>query len=371
LTTVLIAFVAALVASLLLIRAAHVRDGQAMDKELDGPQKFHAVPVPRTGGLAITWGVAAALGVLTVTNQQDLRAAWWLMVCAAPAFAFGLAEDLLKRIGPLPRLLATMASALLACWLLGAVIVETGIPLLDWVVSFSVFAVALSVFAVAGIANAVNIIDGFNGLASMCAVIMLAALAYVAYQVGDPLVMTMALAGVGATLGFFVWNFPAGLIFLGDGGAYFLGFWFAELALLLLVRNPGEVSPLCPLLICIYPVFETLFSIYRRRRRGSSPGQPDGIHLHSLIYRRVLRWAIRDRSTRAMTRRNSMTSPYLWFLCMLGVIPAMLFWNDTPLIMAALAGFIVFYLALYWRIVRFRSPGWLHAARRRLLPRRA
>lgn len=370
-STVLIAFVAALVASLLLIRGAHVRNGQALDKELDGPQKFHTVPVPRTGGLAIAWGVAAALAVLTLTHQQDLRTAWWLMVCATPAFAAGLAEDLLKRIGPLPRLLATMGSAMLACWLLDAVIVVTGIPGLDWAVSFGAFGVALSIFAVAGISNAVNIIDGFNGLASMCAAIMLAALAYVAYQVDDPLIMTMALAGVGATLGFFVWNFPAGLIFLGDGGAYFLGFWFAELALLLLVRNPGEVSPLCPLLICVYPVFETLFSIYRRRRRGSSPGRPDGIHLHSLIYRRVLRWAIQDRSVRAMTRRNSMTSPYLWFLCMLGVIPAMLFWNETPLITAALAGFVVFYLGLYWRIVRFHSPGWLHAARRRLLAGRA
>ena len=64
-------------------------------------------------------------------------------------------------------------------------------------------------------------------------------------------------------LGFFVWNFPAGLIFLGDGGAYFLGFYVAELAILLLHRNPA-VSPMFPLLLCIYPVFETLFSIYRR-----------------------------------------------------------------------------------------------------------
>ena len=84
-------------------------------------------------------------------------------------------------------------------------------------------------------------------------------------------------------LGFFVWNFPAGLIFLGDGGAYFLGFYLAELAILLLHRNP-EVSPMFPLLLCIYPVFETLFSIYRRKcaarpagrhARRRPPAQPD------------------------------------------------------------------------------------------------
>jgi UDP-N-acetylmuramyl pentapeptide phosphotransferase/UDP-N-acetylglucosamine-1-phosphate transferase len=369
LLTLLIAFLAALAATLLMVRAA-TGSSHGMDRDLSGPQKFHAMPVPRTGGLGIAWGLACALLALTWQDSAHVRDGWLLLLCAAPALAAGLAEDLTRKVGPLPRLLATMVSALLAAWLLGALIRDTAIPGLDWLVGFAAGSLLLSVLGVAGLAHAVNIIDGFNGLASMCAIIMLAALGYVAFQVGDPLVLTLALAGIGAALGFFVWNFPAGLIFLGDGGAYFLGFWFAELSLLLLVRNPGEVSPLCPLLICIYPVFETLFSIYRRRRRGSAPGMPDGIHLHSLIYRRVLRWAIPDRSVRAMTRRNSMTSPYLWFLCMLSVFPAMLFWDHTGVMAASLAGFVLSYLGLYWRIVRFRSPGWLHAARRHLLAAR-
>ena len=147
--------------------------------------------------------------------------------------------------------------------------------------------------------------------------LILLCLAYVGFQVDDLLVAWLALAGVGAVLGFFVWNFPAGLIFLGDGGAYFLGFYIAELAILLLHRNP-TVSPMFPLLLCIYPVFETVFSIYRRRfLRAMPPSMPDGIHLHSLIYRRVMRWAVGNRSAKALTRRNSMTSPYLWLLCML------------------------------------------------------
>jgi UDP-N-acetylmuramyl pentapeptide phosphotransferase/UDP-N-acetylglucosamine-1-phosphate transferase len=368
--TLLTAFAAALAATILLVRSVTSAAGRAMDRQLEGPQKFHPVPVPRTGGIGIVWGLASALVLLSAQEHPAAAAGWWLLVCALPVIAAGLAEDLTKKIGPLPRLLAAMVSALLATWLLGTAIRDTGIPGLDGLVGFTAGSIVLTVIAVAGLTHAVNIIDGFNGLASMCAAIMLAALAYVAYQVNDTLVLTLALAGVGAVLGFFVWNFPAGLIFLGDGGAYFLGFWFAELSLLLLARNPGEVSPLTPLLICIYPVFETLFSIYRRRRRGTSPGMPDGIHLHSLIYRRVLRWAIPDRSVRAMTLRNSMTSPYLWFLCMLSVIPAMLFWNHTPLIALSLGGFVVSYIVLYGRIVRFRSPGWLHAARRQLLRRR-
>ena len=137
------------------------------------------------------------------------------------------------------------------------------------------------------------------------------------------------------------------------------------LAILLLHRNPG-VSPMFPLLVCIYPVFETLFSIYRRRFiRAVPPSMPDGIHLHSLVYRRVLRWAIGDRSAKSLTRRNSMTSPYLWVLCMLSVVPAVLFWNSTRILALCLLLFALSYVMLYWRIVRFKSPRWLRLHRSR------
>ena len=153
------------------------------------------------------------------------------------------------------------------------------------------------------------------------------------------------------------------LIFLGDGGAYFLGFFIAELAILLLHRNPG-VSPMFPLLVCIYPVFETLFSIYRRvMLRGQPAGMPDGIHLHSLIYRRFIRWSIGKQSMRSAARRNSMTSPYLWMLCMASVVPAMLFWDSTPLLGAFVVLFGLTFTALYWRIVRFKLPRWVASRR--------
>ena len=262
-------------------------------------------------------------------------------------------------MSPRRRLFFTALSAALAVGLVDAAIRRTDIPGLDWVVSYTLGAAILTVFVVAGIANAINIIDGFNGLASMCVVMMLVALAYVGFQVDDRLVALMALAGVGAVLGFFILNFPAGLIFLGDGGAYFLGFYLSELAVLLLLRNP-EVSPMFPLLLCIYPVFETLFSIYRRKvLRGRPVGMPDGAHLHSLIYRRFLRWAAGERTARELTRRNSMTSPYLWMLCMSSVVPAVLWWDSTPVLALFIALFAFVYITLYWRIVRFRAPRWL------------
>lgn len=358
-----VAFLCSLLATLWVVHVSRRRGGRSLDHDLSGPQKFHVLPVPRIGGTGIVLGLITASIALVLTRQQEAGVlALQLVACGAPAFVLGLIEDFTKRVSPRIRLIATAVSASFALWFLGAAILRTDIPGLDVIVAMPVGAAVITIFAVTGIANSVNIIDGFNGLASMCVAIMLAALSYVAVQVGDPVIAALSLAGIGAVLGFFLWNFPAGLIFLGDGGAYFLGFLVAELSILLLVRNP-DVSPLFPLLVCIYPVFETLFSIYRRKfLRAVPPSMPDGIHLHSLIYRRVLRWAVGDRSAKALTRRNSMTSPYLWVLCMFSVVPAVLFWNNTVVLAVFLGVFAVTYVGLYWRIVRFKSPRWLKIA---------
>jgi UDP-N-acetylmuramyl pentapeptide phosphotransferase/UDP-N-acetylglucosamine-1-phosphate transferase len=331
----------------------------ALDVDQSGPQKFHVRPVPRIGGVAIMAATAGAVLLLRWLDPAAFTLGGLLLLCGLPAFGAGLIEDLTRAVPPSRRLLATAVSAALAFALLDARIERADVPGLDFVLAFGAGAWFVTIFTVAGIANSVNIIDGFNGLASMCAVIMMTALTYVAYQVGDTPVGVLGLVGIGAVLGFFVFNFPAGLIFLGDGGAYFLGFFVAELSILLIARNP-DVSPMFPLLVCIYPVFETLFSIYRRKfLRAVPPSMPDGIHLHSLIYRRLLRWAVGDRSAKALTRRNSMTSPYLWLLCMFSVVPAVLFWNDTRLMILFIVVFGASYVILYWRIVRFKSPWWM------------
>lgn len=171
--------------------------------------------------------------------------------------------------------------------------------------------------------------------------------------------MGLCFAATGAVLGFLVWNFPRGMIFAGDGGAYLIGFLIAELSVLLVARHP-QVSPWFPLLLVIYPVFETLFSIYRKKfLRGMSPGMPDGLHLHMLVYKRLVRWMVGSREARHLTRRNSMTSPYLWALSSLSVAPAMLFWNNTTVLMVCVGVFVLTYLYLYRMIIRFRSPRWM------------
>ncbi len=355
----LVSFFLSLLVSLAVIRSSHTHAHLSGDADLSGPQKFHARPVPRIGGLGIYLGLLASAFAAWEQGLSDASLGFTLLLCGLPAFGAGLIEDLTKKVSPILRLGATVLSGALAIWLLNARIDHVDIVGLDYLLSFGAISAVMTLVAVAGVANSVNIIDGFNGLSTMCVSLMLLALGYVAYQVGDIELASWALAGIGASLGFFIWNFPAGLIFLGDGGAYFLGFLFAEISILLVGRHP-QVSPLFALLVGIYPVFETLFSIYRRRFiRATPPGLPDGIHLHSLIYRRLMRWAIGAQDARTLTRRNSFTAPYLWMLCITSLVPAVLFWNSTPILLGCLLLFCVIYVGLYWRIVRFRTPKWL------------
>lgn len=359
----LVAFGASFAITLWMVHRSRSGGHRLQDHDLSGPQKLHAIPVPRVGGIGIVGGVLLATLVLWWREPTIGQLPLLLLVCSIPAFASGLTEDLTKTQSPRRRLFFTAVSACLAVVIVNGVITRTDVPGLDWVVGFPLAAAALTVFVVAGVANSVNIIDGLNGLASMCAVLMLVSIGYVAFQVGDWSVMYMAIIGAGAVLGFFILNYPSGLIFLGDGGAYFIGFYIAELAILLLWRNP-QVSPLFPLLACVYPVFETIFSIYRRVVLRDVPASaPDGIHLHSLIYRRFMRWAVGKQAKRSLVRRNSMASPYLWMLCMLAVVPAMLFWDSTPLLAGFVAVFAGTYLTLYRAIVRFRTPRWLRSRR--------
>jgi UDP-N-acetylmuramyl pentapeptide phosphotransferase/UDP-N-acetylglucosamine-1-phosphate transferase len=352
-------FLVSLVITLLIVRYAHLHAKFSTDSDLAGVQKFHVRPVPRVGGLGIVIGLIVSTLQLLGRYPAVSHGILALIACGIPAFASGLIEDLTKRVSPTVRLVATMGAAALAYFALHIAVVRISVPPLDFLLSYAVVSCIVTVLAVAALANAINIIDGFNGLASMVAMMMFASLAYVAFRLSDPIVLSASLIMMGAVLGFFIWNFPAGLIFLGDGGAYFIGFMLAELAISLVMRH-REVSAWYPVLLFVYPIFETCFSIYRKKFvRGMSPGIPDGVHLHMLVYKRLMRWAVGAKTAHEITRRNSLTSPYLWLLTLIGVIPATLFWQHTVHLFAFVVVFAVTYVWLYVSIVRFKSPRWL------------
>jgi UDP-N-acetylmuramyl pentapeptide phosphotransferase/UDP-N-acetylglucosamine-1-phosphate transferase len=281
-----------------------------------------------------------------------------ICLCALPAFAIGLIEDLTKKMGVKTRLVATAVSAYMGIYFLNVLITKIQIPGVDWILSIGVIAIIFTIIAVTGLANAYNIIDGFNGLASMVAIISLLAIGYVAFKANDPVLASTCLIVIGAIGGFFIWNYPRGLIFLGDGGAYLIGYLIATLSILLVIRNPS-VSPWFALLVNAYPIFETLFTIWRRKvHQGKNPGLPDGVHFHSLIYRRVIRWAkVHESKETASYAKNAKTSPYLWFLSSLAVFPAIVWWQTTWILQCFALLFCVSYVIVYSAVVKFKTPG--------------
>lgn len=327
------------------------------DHDLSGPQKMHEHPVPRVGGIGIFAGTL--LGLLGLGQVLGESSHAWLMgfgLAALPAFGSGIWEDLTKQVSPRQRLVFAALSATLAFAWAGARVDHAGLPGLDALLALLPVAVLFTLFCVAGMVNAVNIIDGFNGLASMVCCFMLAALAYVGWRADDLLVTGMALSILASTLGFFIWNFPRGRIFLGDGGAYFLGFAVAALAAMLTHRN-HEVAGLLPLAVVAYPVFELAFSMYRRKFiHRTSLTAPDAGHLHTLIYRRAVLQGMFARSPKVT--QNSATSPYLWFLCGVWLLPSALFWDNQLIQALSILGLCLSYLAMYRQIVGYRlRPG--------------
>ena len=356
----MLSFLVSLLTTLWLVRYSHLHTHFTGDSDLLGVQKFHSVTVSRVGGVGVILGVLLALCMRYFQNTEVGSFGLLLIVSSLPAFLSGFIEDITKQVGIRIRLLATIVSAGLAGYLLNAWLSSVQILGIDnLMLVYPFVAIFITCFAVGGVANAFNIIDGYNGLSAMVGVIILTGIAYVAFQVSDYSIMISALAMIGALLGFLVWNYPRGFIFLGDGGAYLVGFWIAELSVLLTSRH-AEVSKWFPLLLCFYPIFETLFTIYRRViLKGVHPGMPDASHLHQLIYRRIVRWYIGSDDDAHKTQRNAMTSPYLWVLATLSVIPAILFWRYHILLKISSLFFAVVYIFLYWSIVRFKTPTYL------------
>ncbi|QJA06540.1 glycosyltransferase [Thermosulfurimonas marina] len=320
----------------------------------EGVQKFHTRPTPRIGGLAIYLASLLVSGLFFLAQKPFARELFLVLLSAFPVFLGGLLEDILKKVPPRWRLFSGFLSGALAFFLVSARVSRVDLPLFDNLLSFSLFSLIFTAFAFAGVAHAFNIIDGFNGLASGVAMLIFGAYAYVSFLNGDFFLLYLSLILFSATLGFFLWNYPFGLIFLGDGGAYFLGFMAATIGALLVKRHSG-VSPWFPLLLVVYPVWETLFSIYRRKfLKSQSPFLPDAIHFHTFVYRRLVKFFlggdIED------SKRNAYTSPFLWIMELMCLVPAVLFWRSTPLLMLFVLSFIAFYTWLYFRIVRFKTP---------------
>lgn len=331
----------------------------------DMPQRFHSGHVPRIGGLGIFIGLGCAVlfAASPLGQHLNVNLPFWSslagLLCMVPAVGAGLVEDVTQKVPAKVRLGLTALSAMLLCGLLGLQTNRLGLGPVDaWLHVSPWAAAAFAVIAIAGLPHAFNLIDGYNGLAGVVALIISLALVHVALQLGDRQLAATLVCLAGATAGFLLWNYPRGKVFAGDGGAYVWGLVIAVGCIMLVQRHPA-VSPWFPVLLLIYPVGETFFSIYRKLARGQSPGMADALHLHQLIFRRIVRVALEEDEARELLSRNNRTSPYLWMFAAASVVPAMLFWRNTTVLVICCLMFAAAYVGAYLMIIRFKVPRWL------------
>lgn len=333
----------------------------------DMPQRSHQGSIPRVGGIAMAAGMGLSISFAYISNQYGWHAGnlnlqpWCILwgVCMIPAVAGGLIDDLTQRLTPRWRIILTFSSGVLAVLLLGAAVPHIDIPYIESAfLAWPLLGIVLAVIAIAGLPHALNIIDGYNGLAAIVTIILSLALAHVSLQVNDRALAFIFLINAAATAGFVFWNYPWGLIFAGDSGAYLWGSVIA-IGSVLLVQRHEEVSAWFPLLLLIYPVWETIFSIYRKLARGVSPGSADSLHFHQLVFKRVVYRMFSDGETRELLMRNNRTSPYLWMYTIITTIPAIIFWSNTWVLIGFAVFFSIIYTLAYIAIIRFKVPGWL------------
>lgn len=353
-----VALLVSLLVSLAILRLAYLAKGLGMDSDVRDPRRLHRLPVPRIGGLAVF--VAALIGAVLIWTRNSVTGGLilTLLLCALPTFGGGFLEDLNASVRPRLRLLLMLVSTLLGMLTLDLQIPRVDIPLFDPVVQVAWIAFALTALGLLTITNGINLIDGLNGLAGMVCLSMFGGLALVGYHVGDSFIVSASLLMAGSIAGFQFWNYPRGRLFLGDGGAYLLGFMLGALSILLVARNPS-VSAWFPPLLLAYPLLEVAFSIRRRVLRGQASGMPDAAHLHHLVYRRVVRWAVGSEQPESRQQRNAFASPYLWVLSSLAVVPAVIFHDQGVALGGFLVLFVVSYVWLYLRIARLKVPRWM------------
>lgn len=313
----------------------------------DGIQKFHTAPTPRIGGVPIVLGLIVAWTKTPVDIKELLTP---ILFAGMPAFLFGVAEDLTKRVGVTQRLLATMASGMLAWWITDYSLSRVDIWGVDWFMKFTLVSVIFTAFAVGGVANAINIIDGFNGLASTMSTLAFIGYGMIALQVGDHALAGVALVLAACVWGFFWVNWPFGKLFLGDGGSYFIGFSLAWVAVMLIERNPS-VSTFAAMVVCVHPVTEVLFSIYRRKIKKAHPGHPDRLHFHSLVKQRyVKRWF--RKSTNSV--RNSITGIIIGCMTLIAITITNVTHENSITSLIAVFALVLGYVTIYARMVRYR-----------------
>ena len=245
----------------------------------NGPNKqtqdIHLGNTPRLGGLII---VILFFGYQVLSLNSLSILFWCSFLILIPAFL----EDLRISINPLIRLTAIIISCFILIINLPA-LPQFNFGFLNILFNNNIFQIIFFTLAMTTIINGQNIIDGTNGLSSMAALSIFGSIFFLGIYLNDFYVIKISSVIIILIIGFLLFNYPFGKIFLGDTGCYFLGLISSYLIIDIFAQN-RELSSWSAVVIFIYPLLEVSTSYFRRILKRKSPFSPDNMHLHSKIY---------------------------------------------------------------------------------------
>jgi len=238
----------------------------------------HKSPIPRVGGIALA---AAFLGIeaflaICLPERRDLHQLPVILGSSLAMFGLGLWDDI-GSLGAKRKFLGQILISAVVCSF-GIGIQSFKIPFTDTIIHLGAWGSVITVVWLVSMTNLINLIDGVDGLAGGICLMLMALLAYVGHQSGN--LELVASGMVGALLGFLWFNFPPARIYMGDGGAYLLGF---QIGLFTIVSSQkGTILPalVAPLFVLALPILDTSLAILRRGLRGLPIFRPDRQHIH-------------------------------------------------------------------------------------------
>jgi len=240
-------------------------------------RKVHQKIMPRLGGLAIY--ISFVFGVWFYQPQSPYLMS--IIVGATIIIITGIFDDMFEISAKLKLFGQLAAAGVVVAW--GGVQVEfINLPFSDGILEFGFLSVPITILWIVGITNAINLIDGLDGLAAGVSSIALITISGMAILFGNPFVVVMASIVLASTLGFLVFNFHPAKIFMGDTGALFLGFMISVLSLLGF-KTSAFISFIIPIIILGVPISDTFFAILRRIVNKKPLMAPDKSHLHHCL----------------------------------------------------------------------------------------
>ena len=246
-------------------------------KAVDVPKdnrRMHKVPTPRLGGLAIFFGFLVTVLLFCEMDKQIIG----VLIGAFVIVILGVLDDI-YRLPAVPKFLVQIIAS---CIPVFCGVVINHVNFFGKYIYFGVWSIPITVFWLVAVTNAVNLIDGLDGLA--CGVSTISAFSMLVFALLSPVVdfnvamITTILAG--ACLGFLPFNMNPAKIFMGDTGALFLGFMLGNISVMGLFKANALISFATPFFVLALPLFDTIFAIVRRLIKGQSPFHADRGHLH-------------------------------------------------------------------------------------------